>query len=448
VEGRKTLQALQAHIAAARSATARGDREAALAEVDAALAIDPHFAAAQMLRDQLRAGASAVPAVLESQPIDVAATSESTAQAVVAAAMAQATAPPRFAQGVSAERYEDFQARAKRRRVERRVEAARHAIERGRLHEAAAALDEITELDAACPELQTLTSEFAALRRRVSASHRGPSLAAAAVFVATILGASYLQEASSLMSRQMATAGALMPAVMPSATALIDVVAVGTTGERANADLLEPLRGIEASRAAAPVASDLRPAAVTTMPRIDDTRIAETRVGNARVGDIRVGDAVLPIQPLTLPPPPPSAAALPAAVPAAMPVAEVRRLEPAVERVVASVPIDESTLVRGVLQRYRTAYQDLDATSARAVWPAVNESALARAFNGLESQTLTFDACDVRVNGDAATATCRGSARYVPKVGSREPRIEPRTWSFTLKKNGPDWKIDTARASQ
>jgi len=74
--------------------------------------------------------------------------------------------------------------------------------------------------------------------------------------------------------------------------------------------------------------------------------------------------------------------------------------------------------------------------AAQAVWPAVNETALARAFNGLESQTLTFDDCDVRVSGEAAWATCRGSARYVPKVGSRDPRTESRTWTFTLKKAG------------
>jgi hypothetical protein len=110
--------------------------------------------------------------------------------------------------------------------------------------------------------------------------------------------------------------------------------------------------------------------------------------------------------------------------------------------------VDERALVRQTLQRYRSAYEGLDAESAQAVWPAVNQAALARAFNGLESQTLTFDACDVRVRGDAATATCRGSARYVPKIGSREPRVEPRVWNFTLHKDEGDWKIDSARAER
>jgi hypothetical protein len=78
----------------------------------------------------------------------------------------------------------------------------------------------------------------------------------------------------------------------------------------------------------------------------------------------------------------------------------------------------------------------------------VNESALARAFDGLQSQTLTFDACDVRLNGDAAAAVCHGSARYVPKIGSREPRIESRTWNFTLRKSGAAWEIESARAQR
>ena len=78
----------------------------------------------------------------------------------------------------------------------------------------------------------------------------------------------------------------------------------------------------------------------------------------------------------------------------------------------------------------------------------MNEVALAKAFDGLQSQSLTFDACDLRVRGEAATATCRGSARYVPKIGNRDPHVEPRVWNFTLHKAGGDWKIDSARAER
>jgi len=110
--------------------------------------------------------------------------------------------------------------------------------------------------------------------------------------------------------------------------------------------------------------------------------------------------------------------------------------------------LDDDRQVRKALLQYKSAYEALDARSARAVWPVVNERALARAFDGLESQHLMFDACDIQVNGEAAAATCHGTARYVAKIGSREPRTEPRVWNFTLKKAGPDWKIESARAER
>ena len=91
-----------------------------------------------------------------------------------------------------------------------------------------------------------------------------------------------------------------------------------------------------------------------------------------------------------------------------------------VSTIVESKPPDD-TLVRRALQQYKSAYDALDARSAQAVWPVVNERALARAFDGLESQNVTFDACDVHVTGDLARALCRGTTRYVAKVGSREP---------------------------
>lgn len=85
-------------------------------------------------------------------------------------------------------------------------------------------------------------------------------------------------------------------------------------------------------------------------------------------------------------------------------------------------PVDDEQLVLRTLQRYRTAY------------------------DGLDAQRLTFDACEVALGGEVANATCRGSMRYVATIGSREPRTEPRVWKFTLKKLDGDWKIERARA--
>jgi hypothetical protein len=113
-----------------------------------------------------------------------------------------------------------------------------------------------------------------------------------------------------------------------------------------------------------------------------------------------------------------------------------------------SASIDDGQLIQQVLQRYRAAYDRLDARSARAVWPGVNERALAQAFDGLEAQTLTFEDCAVELKGAAATANCRGTTRYVRKVGGREPQVEPRKWSFSLRKVGTDWTIENARAER
>ena len=44
-----------------------------------------------------------------------------------------------------------------------------------------------------------------------------------------------------------------------------------------------------------------------------------------------------------------------------------------------------------------------------------------------------------------ATAACRGRARYVPKVGSREPYVTARQWTFRLRKAALD---DDARKLQ
>jgi hypothetical protein len=111
--------------------------------------------------------------------------------------------------------------------------------------------------------------------------------------------------------------------------------------------------------------------------------------------------------------------------------------------------MEDRLLVNQTLQRYRVAYDDLDARSAQAIWPSVNQIALARAFGALESQTLRFDACDVQMQTiETATATCRGSARYVTKIGNRDPHTESRVWSFNLRKRGTDWMIDQAHVAR
>jgi hypothetical protein len=88
------------------------------------------------------------------------------------------------------------------------------------------------------------------------------------------------------------------------------------------------------------------------------------------------------------------------------------------------------------------AYERLDASAAKAVWPTVDVRALSRAFDGLLSQEITFDRCDLRVSGTSARASCHGSGTFVPKVGSRDPRIVKREWAFQLQKIDDTWTIE------
>ena len=97
-------------------------------------------------------------------------------------------------------------------------------------------------------------------------------------------------------------------------------------------------------------------------------------------------------------------------------------------------------LVRATLTRYEAAYSGLDAAAARAVWPSVDHRALARAFDGLESQRFSLERCNVRLNGGSAQADCSGSAQWTPKVGGGA-QTASRRWQFELKRSNGDWVI-------
>jgi hypothetical protein len=141
-------------------------------------------------------------------------------------------------------------------------------------------------------------------------------------------------------------------------------------------------------------------------------------------------------------PPSPASPQPSAAAPAYVPSPSSR---PADAAAMAAEPPGDAA-VRDVLQRYVTAYNRLDAVAAREVWPTVDQSALERAFAQLDSQMLRFDRCDVDVDDEGGIATCAGQARWVPRVGTRDPKREARTWRFELARNGDDWIITRAEA--
>ena len=109
----------------------------------------------------------------------------------------------------------------------------------------------------------------------------------------------------------------------------------------------------------------------------------------------------------------------------------------------------EAAAVEGInatLRRLQLAYEQRDARLAKAVWPTVNERALARAFEGLRSQSVTFDRCRMNVLSVSADVECRGVMNYVPRVGSQDQRTESRQWTFRVRKGDDQWLITNAAA--
>jgi hypothetical protein len=102
--------------------------------------------------------------------------------------------------------------------------------------------------------------------------------------------------------------------------------------------------------------------------------------------------------------------------------------------------------IHTVLSQYRTAYRDLDAGAAQAVWPSVDAKALRKAFERLEEQHLIFNSCQMAVSDVRAVVSCDGSARYVPRAGNKDPHDDRRQWEFTLSKVDDVWLIDKVSA--
>jgi hypothetical protein len=443
VDPQSQVEALRAHLQAARQLTERGERQLALTEVDAALAIDPQFLAARALRDRIVSPPRPSPPRLAGR---------------------EGTKPPPL---VSPERYSHFEARARKRRLDHRLDAARTAIASRRFADAASALDEVQQLDPSIGELPALRASLASAQARRRKWHpAAPWIVGAAACALLLLVPSWLKRATTTLPSQSLVAPALpiVPTALPLPVSLLarsGGAEVPTSGSLdSDADSAEPIAierpdEVRATPKAAP------PAEVAAAPPVIPREVPPASTpAPARAAANETPPAAEPIAPSSRPAstatkapdptaiPPPSAPLAAPSVPiaAANPPANIPA--PFVSPSSIPVAVDEEALVRQALQRYRAAYDLLDARRAHEIWPNVNEAALARAFDGLASQTLKFDECRVQVRNGVASATCRGSARYVTKVGGRDPRIEPRVWNFTLRRTGSEWRIDTARTER
>lgn len=141
--------------------------------------------------------------------------------------------------------------------------------------------------------------------------------------------------------------------------------------------------------------------------------------------------------------------ALPAAVVEAEKMPPLPPAAPALTPVPPAAPAvvrgeTDRLAVRALLERYRGAYERLDANAAVETWPSVDRRALAKAFADLSSQTLRFDNCDIELAETRGVASCRGLASYVGRVGRRAELAE-RQWTFMVRKSGDDWRIDSVK---
>ncbi len=349
---------------------------------------------------------------------------------------------------VSLEGWARFEQRALKKRIDRRLEAARTAIERRRFEDAHAALDELNELDPSRPEITALTAALAAAERpQQPRRHAWAFVAAAAAFAAITLGVLWIgntrfpsrtdtaevpaspttDNTALLRSYQIGQVAALVP--IPEPSLVVGEIVVDAPVEATTGAFVDLASAVTVARNPEPLPPVALPSGFVPPP----------------------GGVVETVEPVFVPPPPP--ARTPATAPAALPNVTALPPAPAVAAAIEAIPappavIDDVGRVRAVINQYQAAYDRLDARLAQTVWPSVNQSALARAFDDLEAQSLTFSACEIQPRGVSATAVCTGSVRYTPKVGSREPRVEPRVWSFTLRKSAEQWLIETARAER
>jgi hypothetical protein len=372
--------------------------------------------------------------------------------------------------GVDAKSWLGFEQRIQRRRFQALVVAAQRAISVGDGDAARAALREARELRPRTAELDALEQQLGArvarrpaerpLWRRASGAVAlmavgtglliavdGPRMpgtipgvpAAPPVHVRTLGDSTFVStgHGTTGLDWEMPAIGVAPPPdvvrVVADAPAASRRLAAGEVPD----DYVSPTRPRGGGDVTAPAASPA-PVAVRPSPAAprNEWPLSTAETVLAAPALRAVPSSVLP--PVAYPPAAPAAApGAPAAAPAAPAAATAR---PA-----SSV---EEGRVTAALDQYARAYGRLDASAARAVWPSVNERALSNAFAGLASQALDFKDCSIDVRGSAAHAVCRGTASYVPRVGSDRPRIEPRTWRFELRRDGDAWTIADAVAQR
>jgi tRNA A-37 threonylcarbamoyl transferase component Bud32 len=106
-------------------------------------------------------------------------------------------------------------------------------------------------------------------------------------------------------------------------------------------------------------------------------------------------------------------------------------------------PVDHDAEIRRALDRYRRAYEQLDARLLAEVWPSLGRDELERierSFQSFESVQVSIEGCRIDVQGARATASCLVRRAVQPKAG-RPQSIEQQT-TFRLVRSGESWVLE------
>jgi hypothetical protein len=480
---------------------AAGQLDAAATHLDAALAVDPASLAALTLREKLT-----VARATNTRPVS---NSNVRANAPAAPLEPTNTAPgsARFVPtGVDAASWTDFEQRIQQRRFRALIEAGDRAVSSGDLTAARNALEEARELQPDSLEVSRLSIHLATMPMLAVEKAKREGLFRSRTFRAAsllLLGVSLLMGLDWVRADQTVTPSSRVASTTAAGLHVEDIAVVDeapvvaavppVTDSIDSTPLQAPVdepgdvatTGLQPPPVSRPVPDEIRevptgetpdsfvalPAnrlasnAVTTSPvvngEIPDDYVAPARrasndareapvVPTGRAGTpSSLANVVRQPAPIIDPLGTPAGTSLPLPAPAVSSAPVAPAAAPAAAAIVP--PPNESLRVRSVLDQYARAYGRLDVSAVRAVWPSVDERALARAFSDLSSQTVSFDRCDIDIDpqsgGSNARASCYGRASYVGKVGSQQ-RTESRTVRFELKRDGDAWKIHKAQTGR
>ena len=351
----------------------------------------------------------------------------------------------------SSPQWQSFEMRMRKRRAERCLQRARDALEAGLIDDSVKAFTEAQQLDPAGAGVLEFAQQLSAWKDpapfrpsdRLSRLSRFAALASLLMALSGLIGWWTLHRSGEVQETAPSQADIRLESVAPVTT--LPMAPANAAREPDIQDAPAPVP----APSARPAASLRRPAPVE--------RPAIGQPPGADAGAI--GTVGLDVAPRKTDPAPPPRETL-APTPSPLPTTELvlppsgipsapapSPLPPVNSRAAATAPVspvasppDQRGAIRATLGRYETAYSELDVTAVQAVWPALDQRALARAFDSLVSQQVSLENCSVEIDGGTARANCSGTAAWTPKVGGGL-RTATRKWVFDLSQSEGAWHI-------